>query len=120
MAYIDGFIIPVPEAKKDAYRAMAAKAAPVFAEYGVTQVVECWGDDIKRGETTDFYRAVKAEEGENVVFSWMVWPSKQARDEAWPKLMEDERMQPDGGMPFDGKRMFYGGFEILLDSAAQD
>jgi uncharacterized protein YbaA (DUF1428 family) len=118
MAYIDGFVVPVPLDKKDAYREMAARAAPIFQEYGVTQIVECWGDDLKHGETTDFYRAVKAEEGENVVFSWMTWPSKAARDEAWPKLMEDARMKPEGDMPFDGKRMFFGGFEVILDTAA--
>jgi uncharacterized protein YbaA (DUF1428 family) len=118
MTYVDGFVIPVPWDKKEAYRDMAAKAAPIFREYGVLEVVECWGDDLKKGETTDFYRAVKAEEGENVVFSWMTWPSKAVRDEAWPRLMEDERMGPDGDMPFDGKRMFFGGFEVLLDTAA--
>lgn len=117
MTYVDGFVVPVPADKKDAYVEMAAKAAPIFQEYGVTQIVECWGDDIKKGETTDFYRAVKAEEGENVVFSWMTWPSKAARDEAWPRLMEDERMKPSGDMPFDGKRMFFGGFEVILDTA---
>lgn len=119
MTYVDGFVVPVPSDKKDAYRDMAAKAAPVFEEYGVLQVVECWGDDLKRGETTDFYRAVKAEDGENVVFSWMTWPSKAARDEAWPKLMQDARMQPSEDMPFDGKRMFFGGFEVLLDTATK-
>lgn len=116
MAYVDGFVIPVPEGKKEAYRAMAAKAAPIFAEHGVLQVVECWGDDLKRGHTTDFFRAVQAEEGENVVFSWMVWPSKEARNAGWDKLMADERMKPEDDMPFDGKRMFFGGFEILLDT----
>jgi uncharacterized protein YbaA (DUF1428 family) len=118
MNYIDGFVIPVPHDKKDAYREMAAKAAPIFREHGCTQIVECWGDDLKHGETTDFYRAVKAEEGENVVFSWMTWPSRAARDEGWEKLMKDERMKPDGDMPFDGKRMFFGGFEVLLDTGA--
>ena len=115
MSYIDGFIVPVPEANKEAYREMAAKAAPIFREYGATQVVEAWGDDLKRGEVTDFYMAVKAEEGENVVFSWITWPSKEARDAAWEKIMADERMKPDGEMPFAGKRMFWGGFTRLVD-----
>ncbi|WNO54464.1 DUF1428 domain-containing protein [Stakelama saccharophila] len=118
MTYVDGFVVPVPHDKKEAYRAMAAKALPLFKEHGVLQLVECWGDDIKHGETTDFYRAVRAEEGENVVFSWMTWESKEARDAGWEKMMADERMQPDGEMPFDGKRMFFGGFSILLDSDA--
>ena len=67
------------------------------------------------GKVTDFHRAVLLEDGEQVVFSWVEWPSKQVRDEAWPKLMKDERMMPDGDMPFDGKRMVYGGFETILD-----
>ena len=114
--YADGFVLPVPEGKKEAYREMASKAAAVFEEYGATRVVEAWGDDVPDGKVTDYRRAVKAEEGENVVFSWIEWPSKQARDEAWPKLMEDERMKPDfENMPFDGKRMFWGGFSTLVD-----
>ncbi len=116
MGYTDGFVLPVPAGNKEAYRAMAAKAAAVFEEYGATRVVEAWGDDIPDGKVTDFRRAVKAEEGENVVFSWIEWPSKEARDAAWPKLMEDERMKPDfANMPFDGKRMFWGGFAPILD-----
>ena len=115
--YADGFVLPVPEGKKQAYTEMAQKAASVFREYGATRVVEAWGDDVPDGQVTDFRRSVKAEEGENVVFSWIEWPSKQARDEAWPRLMEDERMKPDlANMPFDGKRMFWGGFSTLVDA----
>ena len=116
MGYADGFVVPVPEGKKEAYREMAAKAAPIFQEYGATRVVEAWGDDVPDGKVTDFRRAVKAEDGENVVFSWIEWPSKEARDEGWAKIMEDERMKPDhDNMPFDGKRMFWGGFAPILD-----
>lgn len=115
MAYIDGFVVPVPEGNKEAYRAMAAMAAPIFREHGATRVFEGWGSDLPHGKTTDFFMATKAEEGENVVFSWVVWPSKEARDAAWEKIMADERMKPDGDMPFDGKRMFWGGFETLID-----
>ncbi|HSK40456.1 MAG TPA: DUF1428 domain-containing protein [Arenibaculum sp.] len=118
MSYIDGFVIPVPAGKKEAYRKMAADVAPIFAEYGATRMVECWGDDVPDGKVTDFKGAVKAEPGENVVFSWIVWPSKAVRDEASKKIMEDPRMRPGPDMPFDGKRMIYGGFEILLDTAA--
>ncbi|PTQ13182.1 RNA signal recognition particle [Sphingomonas oleivorans] len=118
MSYIDGFVIPVPTDKKEAYRDMAAKAASVFTEYGATRIVECWGDDLPEGKITDFKGAVKAEEGENVVFSWIVWPSKTVRDEANKKIMEDPRMKMSDDMPFDGKRLIYGGFEILLDSGA--
>ena len=116
MSYIDGFVIPVPEGKKSDYREVAAKAAPVFREHGALRIVECWGDDIPDGTVTDFKRAVKAEAGENVVFSWIEWPSKAVRDEAYPKVMNDPRMTMDD-MPFNGKRMFWGGFQILLDTA---
>jgi uncharacterized protein YbaA (DUF1428 family) len=116
MSYVDGFVIPVPAGKKEAYRAMAAKAAPIFKEFGATRIVECWGDDIPDGKVTDFKGAVKAEAGENVVFSWIVWPSKAVRDEGNKKVMEDPRLKMDDEMPFDGKRLIYGGFEILLDS----
>jgi uncharacterized protein YbaA (DUF1428 family) len=117
-AYVDGFVLPVPHANKDAYFALAEKAAAKFAELGALRVVEAWGDDIPDGKLTDFRRAVQARDGENVVFSWIEWPNKAARDEAWPKLMADPDMQPDHkNMPFDGIRMFWGGFDILLDSA---
>lgn len=114
--FTDGFLVAVPNGKKDAYREMAAKAASVFTEYGATRVVEAWGDDVPDGKVTDYRKAVKATEDENVVYSWIEWPSKQARDEAWPKMMEDERMKPDhANMPFDGQRMIYGGFATILD-----
>lgn len=118
MAYVDGFVAPVPDGNKDAYLKMASKAAPVFIEYGATQVTETWGNDVPRGKTTDFFMATKAEDGENVVFSWVIWPDKATRDAGWAKIMEDERMKPDGDMPFDGKRMFWGGFETILDHKA--
>jgi uncharacterized protein YbaA (DUF1428 family) len=116
MSYIDGFVIPVPAGKKEAYRAMAEKAVPVFKEHGATRIVECWGDDVPDGKVTDFKRAVKAEADEVVVFSWIVWPSKAVRDEGTPKVMADPRLQMGPDMPFDGKRMIFGGFELLLDS----
>ena len=110
--YVDGFVLPVPEAKRDAYRALASKAARIFVEYGASRVVEAWSDDVPHGKLTDFWRSVKAEPGEQVVFSYVEWPSRAVRDEAWKKAMEDERMKPDGDtMPFDGQRMFWGGFD---------
>ena len=115
--YTDGYVLPVPNAKKAAYKAMAEKTAPVFREYGATRVVEAWGDDIKDGKVTDYKRAVKAEPGENVVFSYVEWPDKKTRDDAWAKIMEDDRMKPDGEMPFDGQRMFWGGFKTIVDTA---
>ena len=116
MSYIDGFVIPVPAGNKDAYRAAAAKAATVWKEHGATRVVECWGDDVPEGKITDFRGAMKAEPGENIVFSWVVWPSKSARDEGNKKIMADPRMKMSDDMPFDGKRLIYGGFEMLLDT----
>lgn len=116
MSYVDGFVVAVPSDKKEAYRAMAAMAAPIFREYGATRVVECWGDDVPDGKVTDFRRAVQAEAGEVVVFSWVVWPSKAVRDVGGKKVMEDPRMKMGDDMPFDGKRLIYGGFDVLLDT----
>jgi uncharacterized protein YbaA (DUF1428 family) len=116
MNYIDGFVIPVAEGKKDAYREMAKVAAEVFIDHGALRVVECWGDDVPHGKVTDFYRAVAEGEGEGLVFSWIVWASKEERESASPKVMADPRLQPGPDMPFDMKRMIFGGFEVLLDS----
>jgi uncharacterized protein YbaA (DUF1428 family) len=115
MSYIDGFVIPVPTAKKQAYREMAERAAAVFKEYGAVKIVECWGDDVPEGKVTSFPMAVKREPGESVVFSWIVWPSKDVRDEGSKKVMADPRMQMTDDMPFDGKRLIYGGFEVLYE-----
>ena len=116
MAYIDGFVAAVPAANKDAYCRHVAEAAPLFKELGVTRVVENWGDEVPDGKVTDFKGAVKAEPGEVVVFSWMEYPSKAARDAATQKMMTDPRMKEVGAkMPFDGKRMIYGGFAPILD-----
>jgi uncharacterized protein YbaA (DUF1428 family) len=118
--YVDGFVAPVPEGNREAYLAMARKAAAKFAEQGAVRIVEAWGDDVPEGKLTDFFRAVKAEDGEKVVFSWIEWPDKATRDAAWPKIMGDPDMQPGGDMPFDGKRLFWGGFDIILDKAARE
>ncbi|WP_437293353.1 DUF1428 domain-containing protein [Sorangium sp. So ce426] len=116
MSYVDGFVVPVPAGKKQAYRDLAEKVAAVFKAHGAIRVVECWGDDVPDGKITDFKGAVKAEEGEVVVFSWIVWPSKEARDEGSKKVMEDPRMQMNNeDSPFDAKRMIYGGFDVLVD-----
>lgn len=114
MGYVDGFVIAVPAAKKQAYLESAQAIAKLFKEYGATRVVECWGDDVPEGKVTDFRRAVKAEEGEVVVFSWVEYPSKQVRDAATAKMREDERMK-NVDMPFDGKRLIFGGFSPLLE-----
>jgi uncharacterized protein YbaA (DUF1428 family) len=115
--FTDGFVVPVPEGKREAYRELAAKMAKVFRQHGATRVVEAIADDVKHGEVTDFYRAVKAEDGETVVFSFVEWPEKQTRDDAWAKIMADESLKPEGDMPFSGQRMFWGGFENIVDTA---
>ncbi len=114
MNYLDGFVAAVPLANKEAFLKHAQEAAVVFKEYGALQVVESWGDDVPEGKLTSFPMAVKREEGETVVFSWIQWPSKAARDSAWEKIMADPRMQ-NSQMPFDGKRMIYGGFQIIME-----
>jgi uncharacterized protein YbaA (DUF1428 family) len=116
-SYTDGFVVPVPEGKRDAYRELASKMAKVFRQNGANRVVEAFSDDVSHGKVTDFYRAVKAEDGEGVVFSFIEWPSKEVRDQAWGKIMADESLRPQGEMPFDGKRMFWGGFEKIVDTA---
>lgn len=115
MSYIDGFVAAVPTANKEAYLELARQAAVVFKEYGALEIIECWGDDVPDGKVTDFRRAVKAEEGETIVFSWIRWPSKEVRDEGNKKCQEDPRMKMNDGTPFDGKRMIYGGFALLLE-----
>ena len=115
--YTDGFVVPVPEGKADAYQQLAAKMAKVFREHGANRVVEAISDDVPKGEVTDFYRAVKAEDDEKVVFSFIEWPDKDTRDQAWAKIMSDESMKPEGDMPFNGQRMFWGGFEPIFDTA---
>jgi uncharacterized protein YbaA (DUF1428 family) len=116
MSYIDGFVIPVPKDKKGAYKEMASQAVPLFKEYGALRVVECWGDDLPPGKVTDFQRGVHATDDENIVFSWIVWPSKEVRDRANAKMRDDPRMQMTGDVPFDMERMVMGGFAVLLDS----
>ncbi len=112
MAYVDGFLVPVPTARKDDYRAFSEKWGPFFRDLGALQVYECWGDDVPPGEVTDFARSVALKDDETVVFSWTIWPDKAIRDAAWAKMMEDDT--PPDDMPFDGKRMVIGGFTPLV------
>lgn len=113
--YVDGFVAAVPTAGKAAYLQHATLAAQVFKEHGALSVVECWGDDVPEGTLTSFPLAVQRKDDETVVFSWVTWPSRSARDAGWKKVMEDPRMR-DTTMPFDGKRMVYGGFQMILSS----
>jgi uncharacterized protein YbaA (DUF1428 family) len=116
MTYVDGYVLAVPKSNREKYRTVAQQAATVFKDHGATKVVECWGDDVPGGEVTSFPMAVKAKEDETVVFSWITWPSRQKRDEGMKKAMEDPRMQHDPkAMPFDGKRMIFGGFEAIVE-----
>ena len=117
MSYVEGFVLAVPSTNKETFRRHAAEAAKLFKEFGASRVVECWGDDVPDGKLTDFRGAVKAETGETVVFSWIVWPSRQVRDAGMQKVMADPRLQPERNpMPFDGMRMIFGGFEVLVDA----
>lgn len=120
MTYFQGFLIAVPEANKQAYQKLAEDVAPMFADYGAQRIAENWGDEVPRGETTDMYRAVRAEDGENLVFSWIDWESKAACDKAHDLMVEDERMQQSENMemPFDGMRMIYAGFELLGENGS--
>ena len=113
--YVDGCLIPVPTDRKSDYLEMADKHAALLKVYGATRVVDAWGDDIPAGKVTDYQGAVQAKDGETVIFSWVEWPSKEARDQGWDKAMKDPRMEAMK-MPFDGQRMIYGGFATMLDA----
>ena len=115
--YVDGFVLAVPTANKDAYREMAEVAAVAFKEYGALSLVECWGVDVPEGKLNSFHTAVLREPDENVVFAWIIWPSKTVRDAGMKKAMDDKRMAAwEGRIPFDGKRMIFGGFEIMVSA----
>ncbi len=113
--YIQGFLVPVPADKREEYREVASKFAEIMKDFGLIEDVEAWEENVPDGEHTDFRKAVKLEEGEKVVFSWLIWPDKATCDVAHEKMMADPRMKEFGDqMPFDGKRMIYGGFEPLV------
>ena len=116
MNYVDGFSLAVPTARREEFRQHAVAAAEVIKEHGALRVVECWGDDVPDGEVTSFPMAVKQQADETVVFSWIVWPSREVRDAGMLRVMEDPRLQPGTNpMPFDGKRLIYGGFRMIVD-----
>lgn len=112
--YISGFVVPVPAGKQEAYRKLAADSSELFKEYGAIEMVEAWEVDVRDGKYTDFRKAVDATDDEKIVFSWIIWPDKETSDAAEKKMMTDERMQPEGEMPFDGKRMIFGGFTPIF------
>lgn len=116
MGYVDGFLIPVSNARKAEYQAHEAKWWPWFRAKGATGLVVCWGDEVPEGKQTDFRRAVDLQAEETVVFAWMTWPDKATRDKAFAGMMEGDMDMAD--MPFDGKRMVYGGFVPILEETA--
>lgn len=119
MAYVDGFIVPVPKKNLDAYRRIAKKAGTVWRDHGALDYKECVADDIKVGKWTSFPRSVKLKRGETVVFSWIVYKNRASRDRILAKVMKDPRlakMMDPKKMPFDGKRMIYGGFKIFVEA----
>ena len=119
MPYVDGLVLPVPSTKLAAYRTMAKKAAKIWREHGALEVRECVADDVKMGKWTSFPRAVKMKKSETVVFSYIVYKSRADRDKCLAKVMKDPRlaaMMNPKAMPFDGKRMIYGGFKVMVEA----
>ena len=117
MNYVDGYVIAVPTTNREAYRVMSEKMAVLFKKHGALNVVENWGDDVPEGKLTSFTMAVKREENESIVFSWITWPSKDVRDQAWKLCMEDPIMKDESMLNiFDGKRMIFGGFETIVQA----
>ena len=119
MKYVDGFVVPVPKKKLGAYRAMAQKMSRICKEHGALEYVECAADDVQKGKWTSFPQSVKLKAGELVVFAYIVYKSKAVRDSAWKKIMKDPRlknMHDPKSMPFDGKRMFWGGFKSIVEA----
>jgi len=118
MSYVDGFVVPVPKKSVAAYRAMARKAGKVWREHGALQYCECAADDVKWGKRTSFPRSVKQKASETVWFSFIVYKSRKDRDRVLAKVMKDKRlsaMMDPKGMPFDAKRMIYGGFKVVVN-----
>ena len=116
MSYVDGFVVAVPKQNLEAYKKMARTAGEVWKEHGALAYVECLGDDVPYGELTSFPRAVQAKDDEVVVFSWATYKDRKTRDEVMKKVMDDPRMKGQmDNMPFDGKRMIFGGFESFVE-----
>ena len=119
MRYVDGYVVPVPKKNLKAYRAMAQKAGKVWRDHGALEYIECVGDDVKPGKHTSFPQSVKLKKGETVIFAYIVYKSRAQRDRVNAKVMKDKRLAPMMDLkklPFDGKRMFWGGFKVLVDA----
>lgn len=117
MTYYSGFVLAVPTANKQAYIDHAKKAWPVFKKRGAIRMIEAWGEDVPHGEVTDFYKATKCQEDETPLFSWIEWPDRATADNAYAKMEEDFSESDMSDMPFDGKRMFWGGFTPIVDES---
>ena len=117
MSYVTGFLLPVKAENKDRYIESARKSWPAFQKYGCLEQIECWGEDVPRGEQTDFFRATQAQEGEVPMFSWTAWPDRATCDAAAKAMEASMEGKEFPEMPFDGKRMMWGGFEVVFDSA---
>ena len=115
MKYVDGVMCPVPTANKAAYKAYAMSVAEIFKAHGALTLVDCWGTDVPQGKLNSMHSAVISKPEETVVFAWITWPSKEVRDAAWEKLMQDPALS-ELPMPFDGSRMIFGGFEVLMEA----
>ena len=116
MEYIDGLVAAVPNENRDEYIEHARRTASIFKSHGALKLIECWGDNVPDGEVTSFLKAVKCQSNETVVFSWIVWPSKEIRDAGMEAIMKDEKLKLEmTQMPFDGTRLMYGGFSKVVD-----
>ncbi|MGE0850950.1 MAG: DUF1428 domain-containing protein [Hyphomicrobiaceae bacterium] len=116
--YVDGYVLPVPKKNLEAYRQLAQEAGNVWREHGALEYVECVAEDVKSGQLTSFPQAVKLEDGETVVFAWIVFRSREDRDRINAAVMKDPRIagKDPASMPFDGRRMFWGGFDVLVEA----
>ncbi|MFN3274400.1 MAG: DUF1428 domain-containing protein [Paracoccus sp. (in: a-proteobacteria)] len=117
MTYFTGFVLPVPAGNKQAYADHATASWPMFKRHGALRMVECWGEDVPRGAQTDFFRATQARDDEVPMFSWIEWPDRETAETAWATIIEDTNSFRMTDMPFDGARMFWGGFSPLVDES---
>ncbi len=115
MSYVDGFVLAVPKARLDDYKALATLTSKIWMDHGALSYVECVGEDVPYGKLTSFPRAVQATDDEVVIFAWATYPSRAVRDAVMKKVMADPRLDPGMDMPFDGKRMIFGGFEAFIE-----
>lgn len=117
MTYVDGFVVAVPTANKETYRRYAEHSAVVFKDHGALSLVECWGDDVPEGKVNSMHTAVLRKPDETVVFSWVIWPDKATRNSGMHKVFADPRMSESiVSMPFDGTRVIFGGFEMIVNA----